>query len=141
MSDEPRAPSPHGPQVAVGAIIVDAGRLLVVRRAREPGRGRWSLPGGRLRPGELLAEALVREVAEETGLRAAPGPLCGVAELRGEHGHFVVLDYWARASGAAVAGDDVDAVAWADRGALESLELVNGLAGFLAAHGVWDLLR
>ena len=61
----------HGtsrPEVAVGAIAVDAGRLLLVRRGHGPAAGLWSVPGGRVEPGEMLVEAVVRELAEETGL-------------------------------------------------------------------------
>ena len=62
----------------VGGIVHDAqGRLLLIKRANEPGRGRWSLPGGRVEPGETDAEAVVREVREETGLEVTPGPLAG----------------------------------------------------------------
>ncbi|HYP24947.1 MAG TPA: NUDIX domain-containing protein, partial [Actinomycetota bacterium] len=56
------------PQIAVGAIVVRDGRLLMVQRANEPGAGLWSLPGGRVEHGEYLAAALRREVKEETGL-------------------------------------------------------------------------
>ena len=58
------------PELCVGAIAVEGGRLLLIRRGRGPAQGRWSVPGGRLERGETLAEAVVREVAEETGLEA-----------------------------------------------------------------------
>ena len=59
---------PATPQVCVGAIVVEDGRLLLIRRGRGPAQGEWSVPGGRVEAGELLAEAVVRELAEETGL-------------------------------------------------------------------------
>ena len=62
----------------MGAIITDdAGRLLLIQRGHEPEEGRWSLPGGRVRPGESDPEAVAREVREETGLRVEPGRLVG----------------------------------------------------------------
>ena len=62
----------------VGAIITDdTGRLLLIKRGHEPEEGRWSLPGGRVRPGESDPQALVREVREETGLQVEPGRLIG----------------------------------------------------------------
>ena len=62
----------------VGAVIKDEqGRLLLIKRGHEPGAGLWSLPGGRIEPGETDAEALVREMREETGLEVEPGRLLG----------------------------------------------------------------
>ena len=81
----------------VGAIVHDAGgRLLVIRRGRPPGAGRWSLPGGRVEPGESDAEAVVRELLEETGLRVETGSLIGRVERPGPGGwnriHLIVDD-------------------------------------------------
>ena len=81
------------PQVCVGAIAIHAGRLLLIRRGTPPGAGEWSVPGGRVEHEELLAEAVVRELREETGLEGVCGELIGVAERVSEHGHFVILDY------------------------------------------------
>ncbi|HJY99567.1 MAG TPA: NUDIX domain-containing protein, partial [Streptosporangiaceae bacterium] len=68
----------------VGAVITDSrGRLLLIRRGHEPGAGLWSLPGGRIEPGETDAEALVREMREETGLEVEPGPLLGAVQRPG----------------------------------------------------------
>ena len=124
------------PEVAVGAVAVRHGRLLLVRRSRGPGVGRWALPGGRVEHGETLVAALVRELAEETGLRVDVGPLCGIAERFSDGHHFVILDYWADVQGDAAPGDDAEAVTWASREDLDRLPLVPQLLDFLREHGV-----
>lgn len=122
-----------GDVVAVGAVIFDAeGRLLLVQRARPPSKGLWSLPGGRVEPGESLSTALVREIREETGLEVEPGPL--VATVR--RGPFVIHDFRAaRWAGQPVPGDDATAVVFADGLELRRLELVPLLFEFLEEHG------
>jgi ADP-ribose pyrophosphatase YjhB (NUDIX family) len=124
------------PEVAVGAVIVRDGRLLLIRRARGVGAGRWSLPGGRVEEGETLALALAREIREETGLRARIGRLCGIAERISPEAHYVIIDFWASAGGTPVAGDDAAAVMWADHDTLHGLDLVDHLLEFLAEHDV-----
>lgn len=125
------------PEVAVGAIVVADGRLLVVRRGRGVATGRWSLPGGRVEGGESLAEALAREVREETGLDVHVEGLCGVAERRFDAHAFVILNYWCTVTGGALrAGDDAAEARWADPAQLRALDLVDGLAAFLDEHGV-----
>lgn len=128
------------PEVAVGAVCVRDGRLLVVQRGRGVATGRWSLPGGRVEPGETLAAAVTRELREETGLDVEVGPLCGIAERITGTAHYVILDYWVRATGTATAGDDAAAVAWVDRAELVTLDTVDGLIEFLTTHGVLALL-
>jgi 8-oxo-dGTP diphosphatase len=136
-----RPPSPR-PQVAVGAVCVRDGRLLLVRRGRGTAIGLWSLPGGRVEHGERLADAVARELREETGLEATVGPLCGVAERFSGDAHYVILDFWATAAnGEAVAADDALEAAWAGREDLRRLPLVGLLEQFLAEHGVLDRLR
>jgi len=128
------------PEVAVGAVCVRDGRLLIVRRGRGVAVGRWSLPGGRVEPGETLEAAVRRELLEETGLDVTVGALCGIAERISERAHYVILDFWATASGSATAGDDADDVAWVDRDGLTALDLVDGLWAFLDDHDVLDRL-
>ena len=68
---------PPRPELCVGAVVVQDGELLLIRRGHGPAAGSWSVPGGRVEAGELRAEAVVREVREETGLEAVCGPLVG----------------------------------------------------------------
>src|SRR4051812_36486980 len=99
----------------VGAIVHDAGgRLLVIRRGHPPGEGLWSLPGGRVEPGETDAEALVRELAEETSLRVEPGRLVGSMEYVGPAGlTYDIRDYAAIVTGGTLAaGDDASDARW-----------------------------
>ncbi|HEY7325650.1 MAG TPA: NUDIX hydrolase [Streptosporangiaceae bacterium] len=101
----------------VGAVIRDdAGRLLMILRGHDPGKGLWSIPGGRIEPGETPEHAVVREVREETGLEVSCGPLLGTAELPGLGGAIVdIRDYLAfldPGSVEAAAGDDAAAVRW-----------------------------
>src|SRR5262245_24567158 len=112
---------PERPIIGVGAVILDRGRVLLVRRAHEPLKGEWSLPGGAVELGETLAEALVREVREETGLEIRVGPVVEVldrvhraADGRIEY-HFVLVDYLCAPSGGRLtpSSDAADAC-WAD---------------------------
>ena len=131
------------PQVCVGAVAVDDGRLLLVRRGRPPGRGAWSLPGGRVEAGETVGEAVVREVAEETGLEALCGPLLGWVERIDEDHHFVILDFVVEVLDpvAPTAGDDAAEAAWVPLDVVgEMPDLVDGLAEFLHEHGVLDTI-
>ena len=104
----------HGPQVCVGAVAVDDERLLLVRRGNPPAAGSWSVPGGRVEPGETVGEAVVREVLEETGLDALCGPLLGWVERIGDDHHFVILDFVVEVLEPAdpVAGDDALEAVW-----------------------------
>lgn len=130
-------------EVAVGAIVVVDDRILLIRRGRGPAEGRWSVPGGRVENRELLAEAVVRELAEETGLEGVCGPLVGVVERFEEDRHFVILDYRVtllEPDTAPVAGDDATEVAWAALSEVADWRLVDGLAEFLHDHGILDTI-
>lgn len=126
------------PELAVGAVVVHDGALLLVRRGHGPAAGEWSVPGGRVEAGETLAEALVREVAEETALECVCGELMAWAELIGDEHHFVVMDFVATVleHGTPVAGDDAAEVRWVPLGEVAELNLVDGLAELLHEHGV-----
>ncbi|HKD88140.1 MAG TPA: NUDIX domain-containing protein [Streptosporangiaceae bacterium] len=138
------ASSPNRLQ-CVGAVIKDeAGRLLLILRGHEPGKGLWSIPGGRIEPGETDEQAVVREVREETGLTVACGRLLGAVELPGLDGAVIdVRDYLAMLPPAAApalaeAGDDAAAVRWVSEADADAMEARGELtAGLLAALRSW----
>jgi 8-oxo-dGTP diphosphatase len=112
---------PDAPRLAVGAVVVDRGRVLLVRRGREPLKDQWSLPGGVLELGESLTEGLVREVREETGLIVEPIELVELLDRIHREGervryHYVIADYLCRVvGGEPQAASDADAVRWVKR--------------------------
>jgi len=112
---------PETPLVGVGAVVVDEGRVLLVRRGREPLKGKWSLPGGMLELGESLTAGVVREVREETGLNVEPIELIELLDRvhREEDRvryHYVIADYLCRVvDGDLLAASDADAVRWVER--------------------------
>jgi ADP-ribose pyrophosphatase YjhB (NUDIX family) len=122
------------PTVAVAAIVFDeAGRVLLVERGRPPGVGLWTVPGGKVEPGETLAAATEREVREETGLDVTCGPLVEVIERMGDGYHYVILDYLAGyRGGTPCAGDDVTAARFVTDDELRALPLTDGLEPVLA---------
>ena len=124
----------------VGAVVKDGqGRLLLIKRGHEPGAGLWSLPGGRIEPGETDAEALVREMLEETGLKIAPGRLLGSVKRPGRDGDVIdIRDYAATViSGTLRAGDDAADAMWASVADLGSLAVTDGL---IEALTTWRVL-
>jgi len=126
------------PEVCVGAIVVDDERLLLIRRGHGPGAGTWSIPGGRVEAGETVAEAVVRELAEETGLEGVCGELVGWAELLNQQIHAVILDFAVTVIDGAepVAGSDATEATWVPLADTASLPLAPGLAEFLHDHGL-----
>lgn len=123
----------------VGAIVYDgAGRLLLIRRGRPPQAGSWSLPGGRIEAGETPEQAVVREIAEETGLDVVPGHLVGRVDRDGPGGVVYDIEDYACTSvgGQLRAGDDASDVRFVDRAAMDALELSTGLLDTLACWGV-----
>lgn len=126
-----------GPFIGVGAVVVHEGRLLLVRRGKEPGKGLWSLPGGRLELGEHLVEAVRREVAEETGLEVSVQDLLGIHEVVGDP-HYVVLDHVATVVGdpTPAAGEDAAEVRWVPLDRVHELELTPRFVETLTAWGV-----
>jgi 8-oxo-dGTP diphosphatase len=112
---------PDAPLVGVGAVVVDEGRVLLVRRGSEPLKGHWSLPGGMLEVGESLHAGVVREVREETGLIVEPVELVELLDRIHRQGervryHYVIADYLCRVQGGELKADsDADAVRWVER--------------------------
>lgn len=119
----------------VGGVVHDAaGRLLLVRRAHDPGKGRWSLPGGRVEPGETDSQALVREMREETGLAVTPGRLVGSLERLSLTGVLQIFDYACTVvDGRLRAGDDADDAAWVATARFYTLDRQGALTDGLAA--------
>jgi ADP-ribose pyrophosphatase YjhB (NUDIX family) len=126
------------PEVCVGAVVVDDGRLLLVRRGRGSAVGSWSVPGGRVERGETLGEAVVRELREETALEGICEGFLGWVERIDDEHHFVILDFTVTVlPGDPVAGDDATDVQWVP---IDDVGLwppvVAGLVEFLAEHGI-----
>jgi 8-oxo-dGTP diphosphatase len=130
------AQPPH-PQLAVSAAIFRDGKILLVRRARSPAKGSYSLPGGRVEFGETLHAALHREVDEETGLKIEIAGLAGWREVvpgTSGGGHYLIMSFAARwASGEPVLNDEHDDFKWLAPDALGDLKLTAGLPEIIAA--------
>jgi 8-oxo-dGTP diphosphatase len=130
-----------GPVIpCVGAVVTDPhGRLLMIKRGREPGAGLWSIPGGRIEPGETDSEALVREMLEETSLTVEVGRLLGRVQRPGLDGAVIdIKDYAATVTGGTLRpGDDAAEARWVDPGDLGSLEITEGLVEALTSWGVF----
>ncbi|HEX5401234.1 MAG TPA: NUDIX domain-containing protein [Pseudonocardiaceae bacterium] len=123
----------------VGALIHNTdGKLLLVLRANEPGRGLWSVPGGRVEQGEDDQAAVQREVAEETELTVTVLRLCGVVERPAPTGTYVIHDYLcAPVAGAARAGSDAADVRWVSAAEFAELHEAGQLVDLLA-ETLWD---
>lgn len=101
------------PLVGTGVAIVDDDEILLVKRAHDPGRGLWAVPGGKVEFGETLAEAATREVKEETGLLVELDEIIWVGESMSADHHIVLIDFLGRAVGGSLAAkDDAVEVAW-----------------------------
>jgi 8-oxo-dGTP diphosphatase len=133
------------PELCVGAVALHDGNLLLIRRGHGPAAGEWSLPGGRVEEGELLAEAVVRELREETGLEGVCGSLVGWVERIGEVEqpyHFVILDFDVTVldDTEPVAGDDAAEAEWVPLANVIERRLVDGLAEFLHENGILEVI-
>ncbi len=122
---------PNAPLVGVGAIIIEHGRVLLIKRGKPPLEGQWSIPGGMLEIGEELREAAVREAREETGIEVEAGELLGVFDrvIRDSEGrvqyHYVLIDFLCQSiSGEPCAGGDASEVRWFTREEAAALPLM-----------------
>ena len=118
---------PEAPIIGVGAVVIDEGKVLLVRRGQEPLKGEWSLPGGALELGETLEQGVVREVLEETGLTVVPAGIVEVLDritqddLSGQvRYHYVLVDFLCRVAGGTMrGGSDAEEARWVDRQELQ----------------------
>jgi 8-oxo-dGTP diphosphatase len=130
---------PSWPQLAVSAAIFRDNRILLVRRARSPAKGFYSLPGGRVEFGESLHAALHREVDEETALKIEIIGLAGWREVvpgTSGGGHYLIMSFAARwISGEPVLNDELDDFSWRAPDALSDLPITEGLSGIVQSAG------
>jgi 8-oxo-dGTP diphosphatase len=131
------SPQPRHPQLAVSAVIFRDGKVLLVRRARSPAKGFYSLPGGRVEFGETLHAALHREVAEETSLQIEIAELAGWREVvptAEGGGHYLIMSFAARwSAGEVVLNEELDDHQWLAVDAIAELKLTGGLLEVIRA--------
>lgn len=124
------------PRIGVGAVIIEDGKLLLVERGRPPRAGEWAVPGGKVRWGERLADAVAREVLEETGLLVEVGELVWTGQAIGRDWHFVLMDFAAVVvGGELIPGDDAADAAWVPLLEITEVPLTESM------HDLIDLLR
>lgn len=140
LDGKAHAESSH-PQVAVGAVIVKDGKILLVKRKHNPQKNRWAIPGGRVKLGETLQQAAEREIKEETGLVVRANDPVYVFDFiehnkdNSVHVHYVIIDLQADyIAGEAIAGDDALEVCWASKQELEALSLSMTTRKFLQKY-------
>ena len=126
----------------VGGLVLEGGRILLVKRGQEPAKGTWSIPGGRVEAGESDADAVEREVREETGLAVQAGPFAGVVERDAPTGDvYVIRDYVCRPARGADAsdvrgGDDAEEAAWFTPEQVRALVTSPGLVEAIEGWGL-----
>jgi ADP-ribose pyrophosphatase YjhB (NUDIX family) len=131
-----------GPRVVASAVVVDDDRLLLIRRRNPPDAGRWSIPGGGVEYGETLAEAVLRELAEETGLEGVCGSLIDWTEKITDADHMIFFDFFVEVLDPVdpIAGDDALEAAWVPLHDVAEWDVVESLVEFLSIHGVIETI-
>ncbi|MBN1676987.1 MAG: NUDIX hydrolase [Candidatus Thermoplasmatota archaeon] len=121
---------PSAPLVGVGAVAIKNGKILLIRRAFEPGAGKWSIPGGLVEVGEKLSEACSRETEEETGIKVEILELINVFDMidRDQDGkiryHYVLVDFLAKpVGGEERKSEEVTEMAWVDYQQAKQMDL------------------
>ncbi len=129
---------PKQPILGVGAVIIQDGKILLEKRKGEPGKGKWSIPGGLVELGETLENAVIREVKEETGLDVDDPRLIDVVEsiIRDDEGdvkyHFIIIDYIVKFKGGNLkASSDAEELLWVDLAEAEKYDLTRTFRAFL----------
>ena len=133
---------PNQPIVGVGAVVICDGKILLEKRKGEPGRGKWSVPGGLVELGESVECAVVREVKEETGLEVESPELIDVIDniVRDDNGkikyHFIILDYFVKLKGGELnAADDAEELRWVPLAEAKNYDITKTLREFLERNG------
>jgi len=128
---------PKQPIVGIGAVIISDGKILLEKRRSEPGKGKWSIPGGLVELGESIEQAVIREVREETALEVEKPELVDVVDnvIRDEEGrikyHFVMVDFFVKfKSGALRAEDDAEELRWVKLDDVEKYDLTKTFRAF-----------
>ncbi|MGC8896268.1 MAG: NUDIX hydrolase [Candidatus Bathyarchaeia archaeon] len=129
---------PKQPVVGVGAVIIQNGKILLEKRKNEPGRGKWSIPGGLVELGESVDQTVVREVAEETGLEVCEPELIDVVDnvVRDDNGevkyHFVIIDFFVKLKGGKLnASSDAEELKWVPLNEVEKHDLTKTFRAFI----------
>lgn len=127
--------------VGVGVFIKENDKVLLVKRSREPGKGKWAIPGGRLRFGEKIRDAAIREIEEETGLKVEITKLIDVVDvfIKDSHGrlkeHFVIIDFEGKVVGGELrASSDALEARWVDKSNIHNYDLTESTAEFLRQY-------
>ncbi len=136
MTARAEKPERKSPIPGVGVVIIDQGKLLLVQRGEGVGRGRWAVPGGKVRWGETWREAARREAREETGLEVEIGPVIWTGEAIGPGEppawHFAMVDFRAEVvRGELQAGDDAADARWVPWEEVENYPLVSTMFSLL----------
>lgn len=124
------------PSIGVGGVVFNSiGEVLLIQRNQAPAKGMWSVPGGKIDPGESLVETCRREIEEETGLLVYPKSIIAVVERKIENFHFIIIDYWAELlsneNQAPIPDTDVIDVGWFSVNRLSEMDVVIGLEAII----------